>query len=176
MALRRMRGIRVADAAQHVVVVLEHVRVDRAQGDPKVVRRGGQRGVVVDLVPRDVQRDRRRDARVAVDLGGVGDLLVRIAGHARLREHLEARAGVAEGPRRQLDAERTQARHHGLSGLGDRLHGVGASWGRCRERVPTSMPRVSDSFNLLVDISFGIPVPCQLVTPRSTLPHPKGSC
>ena len=60
-------------------------------------------GVVVDLVPRDVQRDGRRDAGVAVDLGGVGDLLVGVARDALLGEDLEARAGVAERPRGQLD-------------------------------------------------------------------------
>ena len=61
-------------------------------------------GVVVDPVPRDVQRDGRRDAREPMDLCGVGDLLVRVARHALLGEDLEAGPGVAERPRRQLDA------------------------------------------------------------------------
>src|SRR6478609_5943064 len=45
----------------------------------------------------------RRNAGVPVHLRGVGDLLVRVARDARLGEDLEARARVAERPRRQLD-------------------------------------------------------------------------
>jgi hypothetical protein len=63
----------------------------------------GEQRVVVDLVPRDVQRHARRDAGVPVHLAGVGDLLERVARDALLREHLEAGAGVAERPARELD-------------------------------------------------------------------------
>jgi hypothetical protein len=56
----------VADAAEHVVVVLEDVRVDRAERHALLRRVPRQVGVVVDLVPRDVQRDGGRDAGVAV--------------------------------------------------------------------------------------------------------------
>ena len=63
----------------------------------------GEIGVVGDLVPRDMERHGRCDAGEAMDLGGVGDLLVRVTRDAALGEHLEARPGVAEGPRRQLD-------------------------------------------------------------------------
>ncbi|KEP73883.1 hypothetical protein HR12_34045 [Microbacterium sp. SUBG005] len=38
-----------------------------------------QGGVVVDEVPRDVQRHRGGEGRQAVDLGGVRDLLERVA-------------------------------------------------------------------------------------------------
>jgi hypothetical protein len=88
----------VADAAQHVVVVLERVRVDRPQRDAQLPGVGRERGVVVHLVPGDVEGDRRRDAGVGIDLRRVGDLLVRVARHARLREHLEPGPGVPEGP------------------------------------------------------------------------------
>ena len=90
--------VRAADAAEHVVVVLEGVRVDRAEGDPDVRGVPGEVGVVVHPVPRDVQRDRRRDAGEAMDLGGVGDLLVRVARHALLGEDLEPGPGIAERP------------------------------------------------------------------------------
>ncbi len=68
--------------------------------------------VRVDLVPRDVQRDARGERRHTVDLRGIRDLLVRVARRARRGEHLEARAGVAERPRGQLDGL-------GLEGLQD---------------------------------------------------------
>src|SRR3954470_5920814 len=93
----------VGDAAELVVVVLEDVRVDRAQLDAVILRGRRERAEVVDLVPGDVQGDAGRDAGVLVDLRGVGDLLVRVARYARLGEDLESRAGVAEGPGRQLD-------------------------------------------------------------------------
>ena len=48
------------------------------EADPGVGGVAGQVGVVVDLVPRDVEGDARRDAGEPVDLGGVGDLLVRV--------------------------------------------------------------------------------------------------
>ena len=76
----------------------------------------GQVGVVVDPVPRDVEGDGRRDAGEAMDLRRVGDLLVRVARHALLGEDLEARPGVAEGPRRQLDPLGSQRRDDGLVG------------------------------------------------------------
>ena len=72
--------VRVADAPEHVVVVLEHVGVDGAEADPDIRGVAGEVGVVVDLVPRDVERDGRRDPGEPVDLRGVGDLLVRVRG------------------------------------------------------------------------------------------------
>ena len=97
------RGVAVGEAAELVGLVLERVRVDRAELDPEVRRVPSQRAEVVDEVPWDVQRDLRREPREAVHLRGVGDLLERVAGHAGLREHAEAGAGVAERPRGQLD-------------------------------------------------------------------------
>ena len=58
---------------------------------------------VVDVVPRDVQRDAWRQSGQGVHLGGVGQLLERIAWNARLGEHLEPGAGVAVCPRRHFD-------------------------------------------------------------------------
>ena len=90
-------------AAELVDVVLEGVRVDRAESDPE--RRGvlAELGEVVDVVPRDVQRDARSETGQGVHLRGVGELLERVARHARLGEHLEPGARVAERPRRHLD-------------------------------------------------------------------------
>ena len=106
------RRVRVADAAEPVVVVLEHVGVDRADPDAGVGRVLGQIAVVVHPVPRDVQGDARRDPGEPVHGRGVVDLLVRVAGHALLREHLEAGARVAVGPGRRLDPLRAQGCLH----------------------------------------------------------------
>ena len=103
IALRRTAGVGVGQRAEPVVVVLEQVGVDRPDPDAEVGGVGGELAVVVDQVPRDVQRDPRRDAGVPVHLGGVLELLVRVAGDAGLAEHLEPGAGVAERPRGQLD-------------------------------------------------------------------------
>jgi hypothetical protein len=102
---RGLPGLRVGvgQAAELVDVVLERVRVDGAQRDAVVVGVLLQVGVRVDLVPGDVQGDPRREGRVLVHLGGIRDLLERVARHARLAEDLEARTRVAEGPRGQLD-------------------------------------------------------------------------
>lgn len=93
----------VRERAELVVVVLERVRVDRAQRD--ALRRGevAQSGVVVDPVPRNVQRHRRRESGELVDGRRVRDLLLDGARDSRSGEDLEAGAGVAEGPRGQLD-------------------------------------------------------------------------
>ena len=58
---------------------------------------------VVDHVPRDVQGDQWCEGRQPVNLGCVSDLLERVAWDARLAEHLEACARVAEGPGGQLN-------------------------------------------------------------------------
>ncbi len=91
-------GVGVGHRPEHVVVVLEHVGVDDADADTLVGRVLGEVAVVVDAIPRDVQRDARRHAGEPVHLRRVGDLLVRVARHALLGEHLEARPGVAERP------------------------------------------------------------------------------
>ena len=62
-----------------------------------------QRAEVLDAVPGDVERDRRRHAGMAVHLGCILELLVRVARHAGLGEDGEAGAGVAVRPRRRLD-------------------------------------------------------------------------
>ena len=59
----------VGERAELVVVVLEGVGVDRARGAmPRSSAYAAQRGVVVDQVPRDVQRDRRRQPGEPVHL------------------------------------------------------------------------------------------------------------
>lgn len=93
----------VGERAELVVLVLERVRVDGAQRHAEVFGVTAQRRVVVDRVPRDVQRHGRGERRVAVHLGGVGDLLERVAGRAGSGEDPEAGAGVAERPRGQFD-------------------------------------------------------------------------
>ena len=93
----------VAQAAEHVVVVLERVRVDRAEPDPEVLGVAPELVEVVDAIPGDVQRDRRGEPGVQVDLRRIGELLERVAGDPGLGEDLEAGSGVAERPRRELD-------------------------------------------------------------------------
>jgi hypothetical protein len=93
----------VRERAGLVVVVLERVRVDRAEGHP--LRRGevAESCVVVHPVPGDVQRDRRGQPGELVHRRRIRDLLLDGARRARRREDLEARAGVAERPGGQLD-------------------------------------------------------------------------
>ncbi len=107
------RRVRVADAAQPVVVLLEHVRVDRPDLDPPLPGVRREVAVVGDRVPRDVQRHRRRHPGEAVHDRRVVDLLVGVARHALLREHLEPGARVAVRPRRRLDVLRAQRLPHG---------------------------------------------------------------
>ena len=56
------RRVDVGEAAELVVVVLEGVRVDGAERDAVVLGVRAERRVVVDLIPRDVQGHRRREA------------------------------------------------------------------------------------------------------------------
>src|SRR6185437_7642137 len=86
--------VRVADAAELVVVVLEHVRVHGPDRDAVLLGERAQGRVVVDLVPGDVHRDARCHAGERVHLGRVLDLLLRRAGDPRLRENLEPGPGV----------------------------------------------------------------------------------
>ncbi len=97
------RSVGVGEAAELVDVVLEGVGVDRAEAQAEVGGVGAELGEVVDLVPRDVEGDARGEPGDGVDLGGVGQLLERVTGHAGLGEHLEPGARVAIGPRRHLD-------------------------------------------------------------------------
>ena len=143
--------IRVAHAAEHVVVVLEDVRVDRAQADAEVGRVTRQVGVVVDAIPRDVERDARRDPGEAVDLCRVGDLLVRVARDALLGEDLEAGPGVAEGPRRELDPLGSQRRDDGL--VSDGLVADHVCLRRPAGRVSPVMPVRLDRTRPLCEVS-----------------------
>ena len=103
--LRANLGVGMAEAAEPILVRAEQVRVDRAEPDALRLRVAAQRAIVVDLVPRDVQRDRRAAARQPVDERGVGDPLEDGPGGARPRVDVEARPGVAVPPRRRLDLE-----------------------------------------------------------------------
>lgn len=96
-------SVRMADAAQLVVVVLEGVGVDRPQLHATLLGVFRQRPVVVDLVPRDVQRDGRGHAGERVHLSGIVQLLPRRTRNTLLREHLEPRPRVPVRPRRRFD-------------------------------------------------------------------------
>src|SRR5829696_9606998 len=67
-----------------------------------------QLAVVVDPVPRDVDRHRGTHAGEAVHLRRVGHLLERVAGHSFLREDREAGAGVTVAPGGRLHPLGTQ--------------------------------------------------------------------
>lgn len=97
------RRLRVADAAQLVVVVLEGVGVDGAQLHATLLGVLREGRVVLDLVPGDVQRHGRGHPGELVDLPGVVQLLPGIARNTLLGEHLEARSRVPVRPRRRLD-------------------------------------------------------------------------
>ena len=93
----------VGQGAELVVVILEDVRVDGAQGDALRARVRGQVTEVVDHIPGDVQGHPRGDPGEVVNLCRVVDLFVGVARGAGAREDLEAGPGVAERPARQLD-------------------------------------------------------------------------
>src|SRR5262249_37342852 len=93
-----------------VVVRAEEVRVDRADAEPLRLGEPLQLAVVVDRVPRDVQRDARAAAGQAMHERGVRDALVRVASGPRPRVDVEARPRVAVAPRRRLDLELAQPR------------------------------------------------------------------
>ena len=93
------------DRAELVVGVLEQVRVDGADPQPARLGVGAQRRQIVDLIPREVQRDGRGRAGQPVHLGRVVDALEHVARPAGLLERRKARPGVAVAPRRGLDFE-----------------------------------------------------------------------
>ena len=94
------RLVDVGKAAELVVVILEGIGVDGPDPHSEIAGVVGQRPVVVDLVPRDVQCDSGSQPGETVHGGGIGDLLPDIARRARGSEHLEPGAGVPEGPGR----------------------------------------------------------------------------
>src|SRR5215207_4153821 len=106
------RGVRVADASEPVVLFLKEVWVYGPDPQPQRARVLLQLPVVIDPVPGDVDGYRRTYARVAVNLGGVRELLERVARHTRLREDFEAGAGVAVAPRRGFHPLGAQALFH----------------------------------------------------------------
>ena len=93
----------MANTAEAVVVLLEHVRVDGADAQPELGGVLGQLPVVVDPVPRDMESYRGGHPGQPMNEGGVFDLLVRVTGRGRVTEHLEPCTGVAVSPRRRLD-------------------------------------------------------------------------
>ena len=97
------RRIRVADATKLVLELLEHVGVDGADLDPDAPGVLSQVFVVVNPVPWDVDRHRRGNAGEAIDLGCIVDLLIGVACHPGLGEHLEPGARVPVRPRGRLD-------------------------------------------------------------------------
>src|SRR5690625_6202830 len=109
------RRVRMGQRPELVVLVLEQVDVDPA--DPHTVRLSVSTkcGVVVDPVPRDVQRDARCSTGERVHLGDVGTLLVRVPGYPRGGEHLEPRARVAERPRGDRQSTRLNSSHVAIS-------------------------------------------------------------
>ena len=94
------RLVDVGEAAELVVVILEGIGVDGPDPDAEVAGVLGQRPVVVDLVPRDVQCDSGSQPGEPVHGGGIGDLLPDVARSARGSEDPEPGAGVPEGPGR----------------------------------------------------------------------------
>jgi len=107
----------VRQRPEPVVVVLEKVRVHRPDRDAQFLRVRLQRGVVIDLVPRDVNRHLRRQPGHRMHLRRVRDLFPRISRRPRSGEHLEPGPGVPVRPTRHLDAEIVE--------IGEGTEGVG---------------------------------------------------
>ena len=106
MVVDRLAAYRLVDvgqAAEFVEVVLEGVGVDRAERYTKISRVVPEPAIVLDLVPRDVQCNLRREAGQLVHLGSVGELFLNGPRRAWRAEDLEPGAGVAERPGGQLD-------------------------------------------------------------------------
>lgn len=97
------------------IVVPIRVIAKRTLTDEEFLSQGS---VVIDPVPRDVERHRRGQAREPVHRSGIRHLLEHGAGGACRPEDLEAGPGVAEGPGRQLDRERFE----GPGDLGEGRH------------------------------------------------------
>ena len=72
-------GVGIAEAPELVLGFLKEVRVDRAEPQCPARRPARAARRALDLIPRDVDGDRRRDPRQAVHLGRVLELLERIA-------------------------------------------------------------------------------------------------
>ena len=115
--LAAYRLIDVGQAAELVDVVLEGVGVDRAERYTKISGIVPERSVVLDLVPRDVQRNLRCKPGQFVHLGSVRELFLDGSRCARRSEHLESGTGVPERPGRQLN---------GL--MGQLIRDVGKGW------------------------------------------------
>jgi hypothetical protein len=88
---------------------------------PKRLLRALHLGHVVDAVgqiPEHVQSHRGRDAGEAVDLSGVGKLLLDGGGGGGLHKLAKAGAGVGESPGGNLDLERIQSLNCQVEGCG----------------------------------------------------------
>jgi hypothetical protein len=97
------RRVGVGEGSELVVIVLEGVRVDGAEGHTVVGCESTEGGVVLDFVPGNVQGDRRGQRGVLVHLGGIRDLLLRGARGSWGAEYFEPGARVAERPGRKFD-------------------------------------------------------------------------
>ena len=89
-ALDRTRGVRVGDATEHVVVILEDIAVDHTDSHAEVSGVLAELGVVVDAVPGDVERDAGCHAGIPMHLRGILNCFEGIARHAWLPEYLES--------------------------------------------------------------------------------------
>ena len=108
--LRADRGVGVAERAELVGERLagrvgEGVRVHRVEAEPELLAPSAFSAARVGLVPRDVQRDRRRRAGQPLDDGAVVELVEDVARLARPGEAREAGAAGADAPGGHGDAE-----------------------------------------------------------------------
>ena len=95
-------GVGVGEGAELIIVVLEQVGVYRADGQAQGLGVGLHLGIVVALIPGDVDRHRGAHARNPVYPSGVVQLLLQVAGHAQLLKGFEPGSGIPEAPGGQL--------------------------------------------------------------------------
>ncbi len=100
--------IRVAQAAKPVDVILEEVWVDSTYPDALSFGEPYEFLPVVDLVPRDMDRDARAGPGQLMDERRVRNPLMDRARRAWPWIGMEASAGIAIPPRRRLDRELSQ--------------------------------------------------------------------
>ena len=109
--------IRVAKRPELVVLILKEIRVDGARHHAGTCGEGLDLASVFEStrkIPLHVQGDRRTDARDRVHVSGITEFFGGRRRRSRLQIFAEARAGVRESPRRQLDAERIERADDGV--------------------------------------------------------------
>jgi hypothetical protein len=105
-------SIGIAQRTEFVLLVLKQIRVDRSRPNAILFREALYFRHIVKAawkVPKHMQCKRRRDARQCVNLGGIGELLLKRGGGSRLQKLAKPGACIRKSPRGNLNCEAVQA-------------------------------------------------------------------